>query len=113
MPANDPAYQKAYHAKHYAANKQRYVDQARTVFLQLREDVRRLQEVPCADCGMSYPYYVMDFDHRPGEVKTGHISDLMRSKGRKAVMAEIAKCDVVCANCHRIRTHGGSRSKHQ
>jgi hypothetical protein len=74
----------------------------------LKDHVRKAKEKPCADCGNSYPYYVMDFDHRPGTNKSFEISDFLASVvvstyGR--VDAEIAKCDVVCSNCHRIRTH--------
>ena len=59
---------------------------------------------PCLDCKISYPYYVMDFDHRDPSTKSGQIST-HRTKGMKWVKAEIEKCDLVCANCHRIRTH--------
>lgn len=43
----------------------------------------------------------MDFDHRPDEVKVKNVSQL---KTLDDVKAEIAKCDVVCSNCHRLRT---------
>jgi hypothetical protein len=61
---------------------------------------------PCADCGRSYPPYVMDFDHVRGE-KVANVSVLVAGgASRRRVLAEIAKCEVVCANCHRERTHG-------
>jgi hypothetical protein len=44
----------------------------------------------------------MDFDHRPGEIKVREIS--MFTAGFAALKREIAKCDLVCANCHRLRT---------
>lgn len=67
--------------------------------------VRPLKEVPCADCGQSYPHYVMDFDHRPDEVKSFGIASARRmSKTLEEILAEVQKCDVVCANCHRERT---------
>jgi len=46
----------------------------------------------------------MDFDHRPGEKKSLEVSRLTLTKSIRRVVEEIAKCDVVCANCHRIRT---------
>lgn len=46
----------------------------------------------------------LDFDHRPGEVKCFDISQGINSHSWKAVLEEIAKCDVLCAICHRIRT---------
>jgi hypothetical protein len=45
----------------------------------------------------------MDFDHRDPAVKSFAIGPSL-TRNRAAVVAEIAKCDVVCANCHRLRT---------
>lgn len=68
--------------------------------------IRRLKEAsPCLDCGEMYPYYVMQFDHRPGEGKSFNVSDA-KGYSRLSIENEIAKCDLVCANCHSIRTHG-------
>lgn len=58
------------------------------------------------DCALTFPYYVMDFDHRPDEVKLFNIAEYARLKPSMAQLeAEIAKCDVICSNCHRIRTY--------
>ena len=66
-------------------------------------DARRAQ--PCADCGGSFPTCAMDFDHRPGETKFMMVTSLVRQHHPiSRVIEEMAKCDVVCANCHRIRT---------
>jgi len=47
----------------------------------------------------------MDFDHLPGEDKVKYISKMVaRSWSLAKIDAEIAKCELVCANCHRIRT---------
>jgi len=59
---------------------------------------------PCMDCGGRFPPVAMDFDHRPGEVKLDDISKLMQKASNEALIAEMAKCDLVCANCHRVRT---------
>ena len=50
-----------------------------------------------------YPYYVMDFDHVDGD-KLMMSSDLVNFGGTAKLLAELAKCDVVCSNCHRERT---------
>lgn len=64
-----------------------------------------LKDKPCADCGGTFPPYVMDFDHVRG-VKTANVAELLWGNVSKdIVLAEIAKCELVCANCHRIRTH--------
>jgi hypothetical protein len=58
---------------------------------------------PCMDCHKNYPAYVMDLDHVRGEKLTavGHIGPCSLKK----LLDEIAKCDVVCSNCHRERTY--------
>lgn len=59
---------------------------------------------PCIDCGIDDPL-VLQFDHRKGETKASDVSRLKRSAaGIKAVIAEVEKCDVRCANCHQRRT---------
>ena len=45
----------------------------------------------------------MDYDHRPGTKKKFNVSVIR--KGKAEILKEIEKCDLVCANCHRIRTH--------
>ncbi len=76
---------------------------------------RRLQAIayaqeaknkPCADCDESYPYYIMDFDHKPDSEKKYLINKLVKTgTAISTLQKEIDKCDVVCSNCHRIRTH--------
>lgn len=69
-----------------------------------RQIVIKAKDRPCTDCGVKYHPYVMDFDHRPDEKKRGEVSDIASCNGLKVLLAEIAKCDVVCSNCHRLRT---------
>jgi hypothetical protein len=64
-----------------------------------------LKSKPCMDCGGTFPPYVMDFDHRDPSQKSRGVSQLTGSGWTAGLLAEIAKCDLVCANCHRIRTH--------
>lgn len=59
---------------------------------------------PCVDCKVQYPYYVMDFDHVRGR-KQKNVMELVPTLSKKKIDEEIAKCEVVCSNCHRIRTH--------
>lgn len=57
------------------------------------------------DCGGHFPPEAMDYDHRPGEQKVANVGQMVGGRyGVDAVLAEIAKCDLVCAVCHRIRT---------
>jgi len=60
-------------------------------------------ELGCVDCGYKGHAAALDFDHLPGFKKLAEVSALLREP-RSVLLAEIAKCEVVCANCHRIRT---------
>lgn len=60
---------------------------------------------PCADCGVSYPHYVMQFDHLGEEPKLGNIGTMSRNSTEEKILVEVAKCELVCANCHAERTH--------
>ena len=65
----------------------------------------QLRDAPCADCGGRFPFYVMQFDHRDGSSKRGLVTRMIGRAGRDRILAEAAKCDVVCGNCHRMRTY--------
>lgn len=70
---------------------------------ELADFVRKLKEgKPCTDCGAVYPYFVMQFDHLDGTEK---ITTVSRHWSKKTILAEIGKCQLVCANCHAIRTY--------
>lgn len=58
----------------------------------------------CADCGYKVSPVALEFDHLPGSDKTGKVSDLAGCRNLARVKEEIAKCEVVCSNCHAIRT---------
>lgn len=62
------------------------------------------RDVPCADCGGVFPAAVMHFDHLPGHPKLDSVSTLARNRTRTLVIEELAKCELVCANCQAIRT---------
>lgn len=76
--------------------------------------VRAAKDRPCADCGEWFPPMCMDFDHRPGEVKHPSLAYTGRKvpvsmtslacTNLEVFLEEAKKCDVVCANCHRLRT---------
>ena len=76
---------------------------ASKTFKELRELYNNLKMKPCTDCGRCFDPCCMDFDHRPDEIKISSVSKLL-GKNEEILLAEIAKCDLVCACCHRIRT---------
>jgi hypothetical protein len=62
----DPIRRKEADRKYRERNRQSYQELRRFRRQRLKEHVRKFKDKPCADCRESYPYYVMDFDHRPG-----------------------------------------------
>lgn len=111
MPYKNKADQKKYHAEWYKKNSTRIKSKSQESNRRLRKRNRdyviQAKSVSCADCKQNFPYYVMDFDHL--EDKSFNISTLDRgSYSLKKIKEEIAKCEVVCSNCHRIRTHNRS-----
>jgi hypothetical protein len=82
-----------------------------------RDIARAAKSVPCVDCGGTFPPECMDFDHREGETKHPRLTYKLNGYRKVPIsmtalacsspivfQEELAKCDVVCANCHRIRT---------
>jgi len=59
----------------------------------------------CVDCGFEGPPFMFDFDHRDPEQKLFALSGQMTNWTKAERDAEAEKCDLVCANCHRRRTH--------
>lgn len=89
------------------------MDQRRRAAIK-RSDVRRtdrckalikalLQKSSCMDCGTT-DWEVLEFDHRDPKTKRDDIGKLMTRGSITILRAEIAKCDIVCSNCHRKRT---------
>lgn len=80
-----------------ASNESRRQERVALVFAYLRKH-------PCVDCGND-DVRVLEFDHVRG-VKLGNISSMVHNliSPIEQIIAEIAKCDVRCANCHRIVT---------
>lgn len=87
--------------RHSQAVRQRRRDQA----YENRQIVMEAKSVPCADCGIQYSPYVMEFDHGDAD-KVAEVSGSVGAWSAEQLRAEIRKCDVVCANCHRERTFG-------
>ena len=81
---------------------QRVVSQRRS--MSNRRQIILAKDRPCVDCGIKYPSYVMDLHHRDTATKVKAVSQLVQ-RTSNYVAAEIAKCDVLCANCHRVRHH--------
>jgi hypothetical protein len=76
-----------------------YAERNRKIINDIRDNT------PCTDCGIQYPFYVMDFDHTSDDKSDNVITLALKPVSVKKLMEEIAKCEIVCSNCHRIRTY--------
>jgi hypothetical protein len=102
--------QRAMNVRYYAAN--RDAERLRVHRRQRArcEQLRQLKAQPCADCGVAFAPHQMDFDHRdPASKSFALAAGRVLLMNERRVLDEVAKCDVVCANCHRTRT----RLQHQ
>ena len=108
MPYKDPKDQKEAVRRHYLKNKEeikaRSFKRNKVQRVRNREFVMSIKEISeCIDCGENNPL-VLDFDHVKGE-KIMAISDMSnKAYGIDTISKEMDKCEVRCANCHRIIT---------
>lgn len=64
-----------------------------------------LKSKPCVDCNGIFPICCMDFDHVDGKLKCYNIGSMFAHHYSKdLIQTELDKCELVCSNCHRIRT---------
>lgn len=94
--------------RHYLKNKVKIKARARLLTIKMREENRAYvcqykESHPCIDCGSFYPSYVMDFDHLRD--KEAQISQVIGRWSLERLKKEITKCEIRCANCHRIKTY--------
>lgn len=66
--------------------------------------LKEQKAAPCVDCGSRFPPVVMHFHHRDPTEKLASVNELRRGDFER-VREEVAKCDLLCANCHALRHH--------
>lgn len=96
-------YHKQASVKSYQKNKKKVNQRSKVVGDVKMQKIDELKKAPCTDCKNTFPTECMEFDHRDPSTKSFTMSRA-RWKRWEEIEAEIAKCDLVCANCHRIRT---------
>jgi hypothetical protein len=99
--------------RHNARSKARYKPKGRTYSQNKKAKNKQLVRTyklaagSCMDCGLvitEHNLYKFDFDHREPKLKRFQLS-APSTRSTESVLDEIAKCDVVCRNCHSDRTH--------
>lgn len=101
MPHKDPEQNKAWRRAWYRRTNQ--LLRMTAYYAGKKRSFRRLKNRPCMDCWGWFEPCQMDFDHRPGTIKLFAPGEMWKMSWKK-LWAEIQKCDIVCANCHRLRT---------
>lgn len=91
--------------KYYYKNREARIALSQRKAERNRAIVHEAKSVPCAECGVSYPPYVMDFHHTDPTTKDKTVGTML-TYSEARLRAEIAKCVVVCANCHREIENG-------
>lgn len=107
MPIENLEDKRAYQREHYKKNRKRYLankkrcrkaqyDRNKAIVIEAKKD-------GCIDCRVEFRHWVLQFDHVRGR-KLGNVCDML-IQPEEQLRKEIAKCDVVCANCHADRTY--------
>jgi hypothetical protein len=99
------ACRKAYDAAYHRHFRELLTAQKRERVEHLVEWMREVKSKPCADCGGRFHPAAMQFEHRPGSAKRADLATLVGTGRAKLALSEMANCDIVCANCHAIRTY--------
>ena len=91
-------------ALQYANNTGRFAKWSKDRRIRVRKLVfEYLLSHPCVECG-ERDIIVLEFDHRTQTTKRFDVMSATHGHSWKTIEAEIKKCDVVCANCHKRRT---------
>src|ERR1051326_1879448 len=108
------ACQSQYHKQWYGKNRRRRLAQVAKAHARWRNKrqsiIDELKSRPCVDCNRTFPACAMDFDHVRGTKKFSISGSAHVGISIDRLFVEIAKCEIVCACCHRVRTHKRRRS---
>jgi hypothetical protein len=88
----------------WAPGKSQRIESQRARWRRNAAMLNEIRDVPCADCARRFPPCVMQFDHRDPKTKEHEVTRILM-RARSVILAEVAKCDIVCTNCHRARTY--------
>lgn len=98
------ACEKERHKKYYPANRDRFLEYAKKHQRAKKDFINQLKDKPCADCGKTYPPICMEFDHIGTDKRKDIAYLLNHGYPMEKIIEEVKKCELVCSNCHRIRT---------
>lgn len=100
--------QKEYTTKHYKNNKTNHINRNKQFVINARIELHKVindyKDKPCLDCKVKYSPWIMEFDHIDPSNKFMAISEMINRRYQlHKILEEIAKCELVCSNCHQDR----------
>ena len=99
------ACRRIYGADSHRRTRKRRIAQKKRYHAELTDWYRALNDAPCSDCGGRFHHAATAWDHRPSERKSFDVSTMVsKTYSKRQIVEEIAKRDLVCANCHAVRT---------
>lgn len=103
-PSTRREYMKQYQKNWYKRNRQKVMSKSNNDLKEIKrwfaEEI--VAKASCKNCGFNHPG-ALDFHHRDPGLKDRAVVEMVANKrSKKAILAEIEKCDVLCSNCHRI-----------
>ena len=112
MPYKDPQKQKEAQHKSYIKNLEKNKEKNKNYRENVRQYLKEQKEKnPCSDCKVFFPYYVMEYDHLHSKINS--VSKIASTGTLRQVIEEIEKCELVCSNCHKVRTWKRIKDKYK
>lgn len=69
-------------------------------------------EYGCKVCGYNKNPAALEFDHRDPTTKYRPVAGMMY-RSMRAILEEIVKCDVLCANCHQVKSVAEHKARYE
>ena len=100
MPYKDPIKQKESKRQWYLKNKKLTIERSMEHKHRDQEWFKSIKSTKsCVECGESR-YELLDFHHIDPSTKITTVSDMLGRYGRKKILDEMAKCEILCKSCH-------------
>ena len=100
-------------ANRRAVDKYRVSTKGRAICVKANRTLRRKRKVDllalfggkCVDCGFDGHFAALEFDHLDPKTKKFTIGASGTARTWNALVEEAKKCEIVCSNCHKVRTY--------
>ena len=91
---------------HYQDNKANYAKRFKDYYRTRVEALAKIkQDAGCAHCGYNAHHAALEFNHLDPSKKLGNIAEHVTNWSWEKILDEVAKCEVLCSNCHHIHSY--------